>query len=162
MNSRLSQILVSGIIGGVLVGFLIGAYVVVLTQDHVIHRDDFSNPLPFEQSQSRYGATVLVAFMVVFAAIGPAIAAATFGSWIRHAVYGLVSSVVLVVTVTLIVAKFTDQQPFNLHKGSRSTCIDIARQYAVPVALIVGPVAGMLIGKWLNRKQSLAGPKVHD
>ena len=148
MNARLPRIIVSGILGGVLVGFLIGAYVVVLTGDHVIRRDAYAHPLQYEQSQSRYGTTVLLAFMVVFAAIGPVIAAASFGSWIRHAIYGLVGGVGLVVVVTLIVAAIMNQQPFNMYKGSHRTCIDIARIYAVPVALIIGPVAGILIGRW--------------
>ncbi len=125
VNNRLPRILASGILGGVLVGFLIGVYVVVLTADHVIRRDDFLHPLQFEQSESRYGRTVLLAFMIVFASIGPFIAAASFGSWIRHAVYGLVGGVGLVVVVTLIAAAISNQQPFNTYKGSQSTCIDI-------------------------------------
>ena len=147
MRSRLPRILASGILGGILVGFLIGAYAVVLTDDFVILRNDFANPLLYEQSQARYRGTVLLAFIVVFAAIGPFIAAASFGSWIRHAIYGLVGGICLVVTVTLIAAVITNQQPFNHYKGSQSTCIDFARIYAVPVALLLGPPVGILIGK---------------
>lgn len=158
MNARLPRIVVSGILGGALVGFLIGAYVVVLTGDHVIRRDDYRHPLPFEQSQSRYRTTVLLAFVVVFAAIGPIIAAASFGSWIRHAVYGAVGGIGLVVAVALIAAAITNQQPFNSNKESHGTCIDIARNYAVPVALIVGPIAGMLIGRWRCCRSSARSP----
>jgi hypothetical protein len=122
MNARPLLILVRGGLGGLLVGFLIGAYVVFLTSHHVIHEDEFQFRLQYELAQERYGVTVLLAFMAVFTFIGPFIAAAAFGSWIRHAVYGLVAGLGLVVAVTLIAAAITDQQPINKHKGSSSTC----------------------------------------
>jgi hypothetical protein len=110
-----------------------------------------THPVPYEHSQSRYASTVLLAFVVVFAAIGPVIAAASFGPWIRHAVYGLVGGVGLVVVVALIGAAITNQQPFNMNKVSHSTWTDIARIYAVPVMLIIGPVSGILIGRICRR-----------
>ena len=154
MNARLPRIVIKGLVGGALVGCLTAAYVIVLTEDHVIRRDDFAYPLPYEQSQSRYRSTILLAFTVPFAAIGPVIAAASFGSWIRHAVYGLVGGLGLVVGVTLVTAVITNQQPFNMHRGAHSTYIDIARNYVVPAALIVGPVIGILIGRSLCCRQT--------
>lgn len=152
MDIRLLRTIFSGILGGVLVGFLIGAYVVVLTKDHVLHSDDFSVPLSFEQSQSRYISTVLLAFVATFAAIGPFVSFASFGSWIRHAMYGLVLTILAVVCVTLFGAAVTDQQPFNTFKGSPSTFIDAARNYAIPLAIIVGPITGILVGKFIGRR----------
>ncbi len=146
MNTRVPRIVIEGIFGGALVGFLIGAYVVVLTRGHVIQRADFVYPLAFEQAQSRYLFTMLFVFVAVFAAVGPVIAAASFGPWIRHAVYGLAGGVTLAVVVALLAASIMDQQPFNMYKGSKSTCIDIARVYAVPVAIIIGPITGILFG----------------
>ncbi len=151
MDSRLPRTVFSGILGGALVGFLIGAYVVVLTKDHVLHVDDFSIARRYEQSQSRYVSTVLSAFIATFAAIGPFVASASFGGWIRHAVYGLVSTIGTVVCVTLIAAAITGQQPINMMKGSPSSYIDVARVYAIPVAIIVGPIAGILVGKLIGR-----------
>lgn len=152
MKDRVIWILSRGIIGGVLVGFLIGAYVVMLTEHHVIQRDDYVYPIRFEQAESRYGTTVLFAFVVVFAAIGPFVAAASFGPWIRHAVYGLTCGIAVVAGVALVSAIVTDQQPFNMQKGSKSTCIDIARIYTLPVAIVVGPAVGILTGALLCRR----------
>lgn len=153
MDSHLPRVVLGGILGGTLVGFLIGAYVVVLTEGHVIRRDDFAGALPYEQSQSRFVFTVVAAFVVVFAAIGPVVASASFGAWIRHAVYGMVSAIGVVVGVTMIAAAITDQQPLNMTKGSPSTYVDFARTYAVPVAIIIGPVAGILIGRFLSHRK---------
>lgn len=139
--------IIGGIVGGALVGLLIGAYVGLLTEDHVIRRADFAQPQPYEQSKSRFLSTVLVAFALVFAAVGPVIASASFGRWIRHAVFGMVAAIGSVVVITLVTATITNQQPFNMMKGSPSTCIDIARNYAVPAAVIVGPIAGIWVGR---------------
>ena len=157
MKTHLLQVLMKGLIGGALVGFLIGAYIVVLSKEHVIHREDFTYPLAFEQAEQRYLSTILLAFISVFAAIGPFIATASFGPWIRHAVYGLTGSVALVVGVTLFAARITNQQPFNRYKGSESTCIDLARIYLLPAALVTGPVIGLLIGA-LSRRSGKKSP----
>lgn len=150
MNSRSPRVVIGGILGGGLVGFLIGAYVVVLTHDYVIRSDDYAHPLQYEQSQTRFASTVLLAFIIVFASIGPIIAFASFGTWIRHAVYGMVSAIGMVVIVALIAAAITNQQPFNTMKGSQRTCIDIACTYAVPAAIILGPGAGILAARFLG------------
>jgi predicted small integral membrane protein len=131
MNSRMPRVVLSGILGGTLVGFLIGMYVVVLTESHVIRRDDYAAALFHEQAQLRYVSTVLQAFVVVFAAIGPVVASASFGGWIRHAIYGLVSAIALVVCVTLVAAALTGQQPINMMRESPSTYINFARIYAM-------------------------------
>ncbi len=150
-NVSLLQILMKGILGGALAGLLTGAYVVILSTEYVIQRDDFIYPLAFENAEQRYALTVLTAFVVIFAAIGPLVAAASFGPWIRHAVYGLTASVTLVVAVTLFAAWATNEQPFNMHKGSSSWWIDIARVYILPAALVAGPVLGLLTGGVLRR-----------
>lgn len=147
----LTQVLVKGIAGGALAGLLVGAFVVILSKEYVIQREDFTYPLAFEQAKQRYASTVLLAFVAVFGAIGPFIAAASFGSWIRHAVYGLTGSFALVVGVTLCAAWTTNQQPFNMYKGSSSQWIDIARVYVLPAALIVGPVIGLVTGAFIRR-----------
>lgn len=161
MRNRVPQILVRGILGGSLVGLLIGAYIIVLTGGFVVQRDDFSHPLVFERAELRYHSTVLVSFVVVFAAIGPFIAAGSYGLWIRHAVYGILASIALVVAVTLVAAMITNQQPINMYKGSKTTCIDIARNYALPAAAVVGPLAGILIGaQW--RRRRVRDSREHD
>lgn len=152
MDSRLPRAVFSGTLGGTLVGLLIGAYVVVLSVDHVLHRGDFSVPIHYEQSKSRYVSTVLLAFVATFAAIGPFVAFASFGGWIRHAVYGLVVAIGTVVFVTLVAAAITGQQPINMMKGSPSTYIDVAREYAIPVAILVGPIFGILVGRLIGRR----------
>jgi hypothetical protein len=144
MKAHLPQILTRGLIGGALVGLLIGAYVIVLSKDHVIRHEDFSHPLVYEQAESRFISTVILAFTIVFAGIGPFIAAASFGPWIRHAIYGLTGSVFVVVAVTLLAAGINKEQPFNSNKVAKSTCIDLARIYFLPAALVAGPVVGLL------------------
>jgi hypothetical protein len=151
MKTQLLQILMKGIIGGAFAGFLIGAYVVTLSEDHVIQRDNFNLPLVFEQARQRYTSTVILAFTTVFAAIGPFIAAASFGRWIRHVVYGLTGSVAVVVGGALIAAAILNEEPFNSNKIAKSTCIDLARIYFLPAALGTGPVIGLLIGHSMRR-----------
>ena len=148
MKRDLPLLLVKGIICGAFVGLLVGAYVVFQSEDRVIRRDDFTHPVTLEQAQERYSSTVILAFVAVFAAIGPYIAAASFGPWIRHAVFGLTGGVLLVVAGALLAAGITNQQPFNSNKVSKSTCIDVAFIYLLPAAVIVGPVVGLLVGKF--------------
>src|SRR5688572_21959709 len=98
------RVLFNGILGGALVGLLIGFYVVLLTTGHVVRRVDFNLAIEFEEAKTRFSWTVLLAFVVVFSFIGPLIASASFGPWVRHAVYGLVVSIGLIVGVALGVA----------------------------------------------------------
>ena len=142
------QILMKGILGGALVGFLIGAYVVVLSREHLIQREDFTHPIAFEQAEERYASTMLLAFVVVFAAIGPFVVAASFGPWIRHAVYGAIVGIVVVVAVTLVVAHRRNEQPFNHYKGASGACIDFARQVGLPIGALVGCVIGLAIRRY--------------
>lgn len=152
----LPQILAKGILGGALVGFLISAYVVEVSREYVFQQEDFAHALAFEQTEQRYASTVVLALVLVFAGIGPFVAAATFGPWLRHAVYGFVGSFFVVVGMVVVAAALTNQQPFNMHKGSGSTWINIGRLYGVPAALLVGPVVGLLIGK--SRRCGTARP----
>jgi hypothetical protein len=55
-------------------------------------------------------------------------------------------------------AAITGQQPINMMKGSPSTYIDVARVYAIPVAIIVGPIAGILVGKYMGRRSVNSTP----
>ena len=142
-----------GIIGGVLVGLFIGSYVTVLSKDHVIKRDDFSHPIAYEQAESRYISTVILAFTSVFAAIGPFVAAASIGPWISHAIYDLTGCVIVVVAATLLAAGIRNEEPFNSNKVAKSTCIDLARNYFLPAALVTGPVFGLLIGRSIRRSE---------
>jgi len=78
---------VSGIIGGLLLGALIGACVVIQTADGVVRRGDFL----CEQTAARYSKTVSLAFAIALGAIGP---------WIRPTVYGLVAAVAVLCLLT--------------------------------------------------------------
>jgi hypothetical protein len=49
-------------------------------------------------------------------------------------------------------ARNTDQEPFNMHKGSSSDWIDIGRVYALPAALLAGPVIGFAHRCVVSRK----------
>ena len=146
MLTRIALTVIKGVLGGAAVGLLIGAYAMGLTAGQVLRRDEFSAAILFEEAELRYAKAVILSFVVTFAAIGPYVAAANFGPWIRHAAYGLAASVGLVVGIALLAAAMTNQQPFNRYIGSKSTCIDIARDNGLPLALLLGPPAGILIG----------------
>ena len=162
MNSRIVNILTTGIIGGGLVGFVIGAFVLMLTSDYVINQDDIEIPTLFEQAQSRYIKTILSAFTIVFAAIGPLIATGKFSPWIRHAIYGQLAVSIFVTAITLIAASLLNQQPFNMHKGASSLCIDFARYFAIPIALIIGPIIGIQCSKLACRDLKIVSPDQSD
>lgn len=156
MASRLPRILLTvlkGVFCGALVGFLIGGYVVVQTEEHVVQATDFSHVVFYQEAQSRFESTVLVAFVVVLAAIGPLIAFGSFGPWVRHSVYGLVACVAAVAVLGLLGAIITNQQPFNMYVGAKSTWIGFARTYGLPVAFLVGPVTGVLFGRKLHHRR---------
>ena len=144
---QLPRMLLAGLSGGSLVGLLVGAYLASVSVDYVIRRDDYSHPLIYEQAQRRYVATVALLFLAVFALVGPVFAAASYGPWLRHMVYGFLGGIVTVVALALFCAALTNQQPFNAYKGSHSTCIDIARIYGISVATVIGSVIGILVGR---------------
>jgi uncharacterized sodium:solute symporter family permease YidK len=151
MVIQVLRTVLKGIIGGACFGFLIGAYIVVLSKAYVIRSNDFTYPMAYEETEERYASTLVLFFVTVFAVIGPYIAAASYGPWLRHGVYGLVCSVAAVVVTTLIAASIADQQPFNMHKTATSEWIDLARVYLLPGALVAGPVIGMWVGRFLRR-----------
>jgi hypothetical protein len=73
---------------------------------------------------------------------------------VRFAVWGMVGAIAIVVAIALTTAAIMDQQPFNMHKGSRSDCIDVARCCFVPAAIVIGPLLGIMIGLRYNRIRS--------
>lgn len=151
--ARIFLIVVKGILVGGLIGFLSGAYVALLTKGYVLRREDYLSSILYEQTKSRFIFSMLLTFVIVFAAIGPVVAAASFGPWLRHAVFGLVGGIGTVVFCALACAAIANQQPFNMRKGSSSTYIGRARVYAIPMAFIVGPIVGI----WLGRMLCLSG-----
>ncbi|MGQ0636059.1 MAG: hypothetical protein ACT4QC_15720 [Planctomycetaceae bacterium] len=130
---------------------MIGAYVVALSRDHVVQRDSFSHPLAFELTQERYAWTVLLAFIAVFAAIGPFVAAASFGPWIRHAVYGAVAGIATVIGAVLGIAHLRDEQQFHSIKGGWGMRSDFALRIGIPLGLLAGSAAGLALGKRTRR-----------
>ncbi|MDA0833762.1 MAG: hypothetical protein O2955_01990 [Planctomycetota bacterium] len=152
MKSLLPRTIIKGLVGGILVGFVIGFYVLGLTSYYVIQAADFVHEVSREHADSRYATVILVSFMVVFAAIGPFFATGTYGPWLRHAIYGLVGAITLVTVIGLIGAGMTNEQPFYVNKLSNRKWIDGARFYGITVAVFIGPVAGILIGQKISRR----------
>lgn len=148
MVARIATLLGKGILGGSLVGLCVGVYALLMTYDYVCGTVDFSHPHAKEIVGNRYRTAVPLAFIIVFAAIGPFIAGAKFGSWLRHAVYGMTAVIALVVLTCLAAAAMTNQQPFNMHKGSNSEFVKFAREYSVPFGFVVGSIVGMAFGRW--------------
>lgn len=152
MKSLLPQTIIRGLVGGILVGFVIGSYILGLTSYYVIQSADFVHEVAREHADSRYATVILVSFMAVFATIGPYFSAGSYGPWLRHATYGLVGAVMLVTIIGLIGAAMTNEQPFYSNKLSNREWIDGARFYGIPVAVLIGPVTGMLIGQRISRR----------
>ncbi|MDF1743928.1 MAG: hypothetical protein P1V19_09535 [Gimesia sp.] len=153
MLLRQTGVILKGIVGGAVVGLFLGIYVVGLTTHYVIQRSEYSYPLLYENAQGRYFTTVLLCFVIIFSVVGPFVASASFGPWLRHAVYGLVGCIALVVGVALVGAAIQSEQPFHKNKLSGRTCIDAARLYGIPASFVIGPLAGILIGG--NRNKSM-------
>jgi len=141
-----------GVIGGAYAGLIFGFFVSALTRDYVIQRGDYKLPLLFEEAQMRFTQVVILSCIVILSLIGPFIAAASFGPWIRHALYGLLGCVALVVGVALFGALVQGEQPLVNLKGAERTWIDRARFYGIPAAFVVGPIVGIVIGRlWLRQ-----------
>jgi MFS family permease len=159
MYGKILKSTVSGVIGGLLVGALVGAYFVVQTSETVIQRDDYKTSVLYEQAETRYKKTILAAFSISFAMVGAFVANATFGSWLSPAIYGMLGSVAVVVAVTIVVAALTNQQPINMQKGSSRACIDVARSCGLPVAVVFGPILGVLVGTWRSNRHRQSSAK---
>ena len=144
----------SGVIGGLFLGLLVGGYVVVQTHETVIQRDAYKTSLLWEQAETTYVKTTVTAFAITFAFVGALISNATFGSWLRPAVYGILYSFVALIVFTILAAAVTGQQPVNMQKGSSRTIIDVARSYGVFVSIVVGSIAGILGNRWRQARRS--------
>ncbi|MFO0977591.1 MAG: hypothetical protein U0996_14415 [Planctomycetaceae bacterium] len=146
---RIVQRVVSGIVGGACVGVLIGAYFAVRTADQVVLRSDFGTSLPmvYEEATSRYQWAVCMSFAATFAAIGPFLTHARFGNWLRPAVYGLISAMMILCLSTYAVSAFTRKQPYFTHKGAGRECIDAAIRVGIPMVVVFGPVIGILVSR---------------
>ena len=143
---KLVETILKGVLGGVFTGFILGFYLTVLTRDYVIEPGHFQTDVLFEQGQVRFTQVVMLGCMGILALVGPFIVAAEFGPWLRHAVYGLVGCLALVVNEPLV---------YN-SKMADTTCIDAARLYGIPAAFVLGPIVGIMIGgareKWYRQK----------
>jgi hypothetical protein len=147
MKTDLLFTILRGVVVGFLTGLLLGVYVCILSGSHVIRRSDYAFPILYEEAQSRYVSVILTSFSLVLAAVGPVVTAASFGPWIRHAVYGLVGGISLVLIVALVCAACLNQLPFNRSYLAYSTSIDLARMYFVPIAVVVGPICDIIVGR---------------
>ncbi len=147
--------ILKGVIVGAYIGYVLGKYLCILTSRYVIQYIDYTHSLYYEKAQERFCEMIVLSFVIVFAFIGPFVAAASFGRWMRHAVYGLVGCIALVVGVTLARAAYLDEQPFHESYMDGSTSIDAARLYGIPASFVIGPLAGILIGRFRDKKMSI-------
>lgn len=148
MLTPIAKSTISGIVVGLLLGTLVGGYVVVQAHETVIDRDAYKTSLLYEQAELRYVKSTVTAFAMTFALIGAWVGNATFGSWLSPAVYGVLGTFVALIVLTLVTAAVTGQQPVNMQKGSSRTIIDLARTYGVSISIVAGPVAGLLYNQW--------------
>ncbi|QDU50442.1 hypothetical protein [Gimesia panareensis] len=146
-GQRIAGIL-KGLIGGGFVGLFVGLVVSYLTIGYVVQRSDYIHPVLFEMAESRFRLTLILSFCTIFAVMGPFLVSVSFGPWLRHAVYGLLGGVALVVGIALVGALVEGEQPFINFKGSERTWIDEARGYGLPAAFVFGPFVGILIGRY--------------
>lgn len=151
MKVELLKTVVKGLVGGALAGFVVAIYVTAVAGEYVIHHDDYSHPVFYQDAQSRFVHTIFLSFTLAFAAIGPVIAAGSYGRWLRHATFGLVCGVALATGIVMIGSAIAHQQPFYSAKGTRADWTEFGLFYAIPCALIFGPVLGILIGNSRGR-----------
>lgn len=151
MKKGTAFLVVKGICVGAVAGLLLGKYICVLTSNYVIQRTDYLHPLYYENAEGRYNSMVILSFVLVFSVVGPFVASASFGRWMRHAVYGLMCCIALVVGVALMGAAYLNEQPFHDSYMDGATCIDTARLYGIPASFVIGPLVGILIGRYRNR-----------
>lgn len=153
---KLVETILKGVLGGVFTGFILGFYLTVLTRDYVIEPGHFQTEVLFEQGQVRFTQVVMLGCMGILALVGPFIVAAEFGPWLRHAVYGLVACLALVVGGALLGSRLMNEPLVYDSKMADRTCIDAARLYGIPTAFVLGPIVGMLIGgareKWYRQE----------
>lgn len=142
-----------GVISGAFIGLFLGVYISNLTIGYVIQSTDYVNRTMFEMAESRFSSILILSFVTILTLIGPYVASTTFGPWPRHALYGLLGGVVLVVGIALLGAFIQGERPFYGSKLlAEQTWIDAARGYGIPAAFVVGPIVGILIGRlWLGQ-----------
>lgn len=160
MLLRQTGVILKGIIGGVIIGLFLGLYVTMLTTQYVIPRSEYSHSLLYANAEGRYFTTVVLSFVIIFSVVGPFVASASFGTWMRDAVYGLVGCIALVVGVALVGAAIQSEQPFHIDKSSGRTCIDAARTYGIPLSFVIGPLAGIIIGSWWRKQKEASEHKL--
>jgi len=158
MLLRQIGVILKGIIAGAYIGYVLGKYICVLTSSYVIQSIDYSHSFYYAKTQERFSEMIVLSFVIVFTIVGPFVAAASLGRWMRHAFYGLLGCMTLVVEGALMRAAYLNENPFfndsyhNTHM-IESTSIDAARLYGIPASFVIGPLAGILIG--LYRKKPL-------
>ena len=154
MSNFILHVLIKGILAGAFVGLVAGVYASHLTLQNVIKKEDYSHPLYYERAQERYTTAMRRSFLVAFAFCGPFVAAASFGEWIRHAVYGVIGCLGFVVTFSLLISianfAFGDVSVIASIKFP-SPPVRFAQQYGVPAAFLLGPIVGIVFGRYRQR-----------
>lgn len=112
--------------------------------------DDFRHVIFKRKPSSVTLLAVVSAFVAAFAMIGPYVAAGSYGPWIRHAIYGLVGCVGIVVGLAVFAGFFYEllygQRPF---RSSQSFDMWYGMAHHIGICLIViGPWIGIGIGCW--------------
>lgn len=151
---KLVETILKGVLGGVFTGFILGFYLTVLTRDYVIEPGHFQTDVLFEQGQVRFTQVVMLGCMGILALVGPFIVAAEFGPWMRHAVYGLVGCLTLVVGGALLGSRLRNEPLVYNSKMADTTCIDMARLYGIPAAFVLGPLVGIMIGRYCEKRHT--------
>lgn len=152
-------LILKGMFVGAIVGLFFGAYVVAFSSQYVFQVSDYAIKLDYEKATGRYVSAIILSFVVLFSYVGTFLAFASFGSWMRHALYGLVACIALVVGTALVGARINNERPFRRDYGAEQTCIDAARLCGIPASFIVGPLAGILVGGYWKKRR---GPDVID
>lgn len=157
MTAHSAKLLIKGIVGGSLVGFVLGFYAWVTVKDYVLSPVEFEHPRIQEIVEVRFRTAMLCSFVVCFASIGPFIAGAEFGPWIRHAAYGMTTVTLLIALAAIIADRISHPEFASQGKGwSHSIYLDFAHNFAVPIGFFAGTTIGILFGKWKWPEQSSA------
>ena len=159
MKNPIFHIVFKGVLVGACVGLVIGVYASQLTLRRVIKKEDYSHPIHYENAQMRYTSAMRGVFVFICGFCGPFIAAASFGEWIRSAVYGTIGCLALFVCFIIVVSLVNSAVsgvPVLASLKFPSPAVRMAQHYGVPAAFLLGPIIGVTSWRIRGNRQSSA------
>lgn len=153
-NLYFIETVVKGIFGGILLGLFSGYYYAILSLDFVFE-DKALNKIPevVQLVQPNYISALTLKFTLVMGYLGAFLAFGMYDRWIKHAFYGLTGCIILITIVRLATAYLLYEQPFSSYPFR----FELTEKFLLPVTILLGPLIGILIGKYFRIKPDFPG-----